>query len=114
MKLKITTTKEVEVTLPMYVASIYKTHYYAIMSETDIISVSENNNIENVSINVAIHGGYHIITRQEFCDKYEQAINTLNNQYDSFMEIVDAMTESESYNEIYGNEIHSSNEEEGQ
>jgi hypothetical protein len=30
------------------------------------------------------------------------------------MEVIDALTELESYNEVYGNEIHTSNEEEGQ
>ena len=112
MKLNITTTKEVEVTLPMFITTPLKSSYYAIMSETDIISVSDRT-IGRVSISVALHGGYNVITRQEFCDKYEQVINTLNNQYDSFMEIIDALTESESYNEVYDNEIHESNEEEG-
>ena len=112
MKLNITTTKEVEVTLPMFITSTFKTSYYAIMSDTDIIAIS-GGTITNVSLEVALHGGYNVITHQEFCDKYEEVINTLNNQYDSFMEVIDALTESESYNEVYGNDIHTSNEEEG-
>ncbi len=113
MRITIQTTKEVEIELPMYITSPLKSSYYAIMSETDITSVS-NNRVDKVSLNVALFGGYNVITRQEFCDKYEEVINTLNNQYDSFMETIDALTESEAYADVYGNDIHESNEEEGQ
>lgn len=115
MKLTIETktTKEVDATLPMYIKSTYATHYYAIMSETDIISVSDDS-VRKTTLNVAFHGGYEVITRRAFCDKYEQVIANMNNQLDSFMEVVNEMIADELYLIQEGNDNYSSNEEEGQ
>lgn len=105
MKLNITTTQEVEVTLPMYICSKLKTHYYAIISETDITSVSDIS-IQKTSMNVAVHGGYDVITKEEFEAKYNTVMENLNRQWNDFKSFI---AELDSDNEDY-----ESNEEEGQ
>lgn len=106
MKLTITTTKEVDVKLPMYICSPLKTHYYAILSETDIVSVSSFS-IQKTTKEVAFHGGYEVITKDEFQAKYNSVMEGLNRQWEGFKTFISELDNDEDDN-------YSSNEEEGQ
>jgi len=110
MNTKEITTKEVE--LPMYIKSPFGTVYHAIMGEDNAICVMDEG-VQNCSVKSALHGDYEVITRREFCDKYEQVILNLTNQFDEFMDVVNEMIIDEAYalDEVQDN--YTSNEEEG-
>lgn len=66
----IKTVKEmVEMSLPMYVKSS-GIHFYKIISEQQVIQVCQskfgNNNINEVSVSVALHGNWEMSTEEEF------------------------------------------------
>jgi hypothetical protein len=71
MKVEIrkTVTEMVEMSLPMYVknSDIY---FYKIISEGEVIQVCQskfgNNSITEVSVSIALHGKWEIITEKEF------------------------------------------------
>jgi len=111
MKLEITTKKE-GVEVPMYIKSPYGTVYHAIMGEDHAFCVMDEG-VQMCSVESALHADYEVITRREFCDKYEQVILNLTTQFDEFMTNVNEEIATESYNAIYGTDIHESNEEEG-
>ena len=62
-------TEMVEMSLPMYVKNS-DIHFYKIVSEGEVIQVCQskfgNNSIVEVSVNIAFHGNWEIITEKEF------------------------------------------------
>lgn len=62
-------TEVVEMSLPMYVKT-NPIHFYKIISEQQVIQVCKsefgNNNITEVSVNVAFHGNWEMSTEEEF------------------------------------------------
>lgn len=71
--MKVEVTKQVkevvEMSLPMYLRT-NSIHFYKIISEEKVVQVCQskfgNNSITEVSVNVAFHGNWEMITEEEF------------------------------------------------
>lgn len=94
MNIEITKTETISITFPMYVETLTGQHKYAILSEDNVISVhssslSNDKSVKKVGINVAFYGGYRKITEKEFCDFYNDTVNQMYDECQSFLDSID-------------------------
>lgn len=88
IKEKTETEKEISINLPCYVKSGSGFHWYAIHSQTSVLSMfvgTTGINIGPCCIETALIDNYTIITEKEFCDKYKEVATKIYDDCDNFL-----------------------------
>lgn len=89
IKIKETTEKEISINFPMYVESPTGIFKYAILSDKKVISVSTNSIYPNSSVDIALSGGYNVITEKQFCDFYKETATAIWEGCESFLDMIE-------------------------
>jgi hypothetical protein len=92
IKEKTETEKEISINLPCYVKSNNGFHWYAIHSQTSVLSMfvgTTGINIGPCCIETALSDNYTIITEKEFCDKYKEVATKIYDDCDGFLNAIE-------------------------